>query len=89
MLTSEIPEWRRPRGAVKRGTSVRERMSLMDAVLDASSKGAVLSRTQIATLVREEWGGCSDELLDGVLDELVEEGELRRWGGRYVRVGER
>jgi hypothetical protein len=58
-------------------------------LLGEAAHGAVLSRTRIAAVIHEEWGDCSDELLDSVLDELVDDGELRLLrGDRYTRCGE-
>jgi hypothetical protein len=87
VTAAEIPEWRRPFGAVTAGVSERERMSLRDAVLDAID-GSVLSRRRVAYVIHEEWGGCSDELLDSVLAELVDDGELWVRRERYARGGE-
>ena len=87
MKAAELPGWRQPFGVVTNGASQRERMSLREAVLDAIG-GAVLSRKRIAHVIHEEWGGCSDELLDGVLDELVDDGELWIRRDRYARSGE-
>lgn len=90
MKTPELSGWRQRFGVVMEGASERERMSLREAVLDAIG-GAVLSRKRIAHVIHEEWGGCSDELLDSVLDELVDDGELWVWRDRrdrYARSGE-
>jgi hypothetical protein len=84
---AELPAWRQPFGVVTNGASERERMSLRVAVLDAIG-GAVLSRKRIAHVIHEEWGGCNGELLDSVLDELVDDGELRIRRDRYTRGGE-
>lgn len=86
-MDPEMPEWRRPYGVVTNGASQRERMSLREAVLDAIG-GCVLARNRIAHVIHEEWGGCSDELLDSVLDELVDDGELWIRRDRYARSGE-
>ena len=87
MTAPELPEWRQPFGVVTAGASERERMSLREAVIDAIG-GAVLPRRRIAHLIHEEWGGCSDELLDSVLAELVADGELWVRRDRYARCGE-
>lgn len=87
MTASELPEWRQPFGVVTAGASERERMSLREAVIDAIG-GAVLSRKRIAHVIHDEWGGCSDALLDGVLAELVDDGELWVRCARYARCGE-
>jgi hypothetical protein len=85
---SELPGWRQSFSVVTNGASERERMSLREAVLDAIGS-AVLSSKRIADVIHEEWGGCSDELLDSVLDELVEDCELLRLqGDRYTRGGD-
>jgi hypothetical protein len=86
-----LPEWRLPFGVLTNGAAQRERMSLREAVLDLLGEavhGAVLSRTRIAEVVHEEWGGCSDELLDSVLAKLVDDGELWVRRDRYARSGE-
>jgi hypothetical protein len=83
----ELPGWREPFGVVTNGASERERMSLREAVLDAIG-GTALSRARIEHVIHEEWGGCSDELLDSVLDELVDDGELWIRRDRYARGGE-
>lgn len=92
MLRPDLPEWRQPFGAVMNGVAQRERMSLREAVLDLLGEavhGAVLSRTRIAEVIHEDWGDCSEELLDSVLIELVDDGELRQLrGDRYTRSGE-
>jgi hypothetical protein len=87
MKAPELPEWRLPFGVATNGAAERERMSLREAVLDVLG-GAVLSRKRIAHVIHEEWGGCSDELLDSVLDELVDDGELWVRRDRYARGGE-
>lgn len=87
MLRPDLPEWRQPFGAVTAGVPERERMSLREAVLDAIG-GAALSHMRIAHVIHEEWGGCSDELLDSVLAELVDDGELWIRIDRYARSGE-
>jgi hypothetical protein len=87
MMPPALPEWRQPYGVVTNGASERERMSLREAVLDTIG-GAVLSRKRIAHVIHEEWGGCSDALLDGVLAELVDDGELWVRRDRYARCGE-
>jgi hypothetical protein len=83
----EVLGWRRTARVVRDLAAERERMSLREAVLDAIG-GAVLSRKRIAHVIHEEWGGCSDELLDSVLDELVDDGELWVRRDRYARSGE-
>jgi hypothetical protein len=92
VLRPDLPEWRQPFGVVTNGAAQRERMSLREAVLDLLGEavhGAVLSRKRIAEVIHEEWGDCSDNLLDSVLVELVDDGELRQLrGDRYTRGGE-
>lgn len=88
MLRPDLPEWRQPFGAVTAGVPERERMSLRETVLDVLG-GDVLSHSRIAEVIREEWGNCSEELLDSVLVELVDDGELRQLRGDcYTRGGE-
>jgi len=86
MKAPKLPGWRQPFEVVMAGASERERMSLREALIDAIG-GAVLSRKRIAHVIHEEWGGCSDELLDSVLAELVDDGELWVRRDRYARSG--
>ena len=91
MLRPDLPEWRQPFGTVTAGVPERERMSLREAVLDLLGEavhGAVLSRKRIAHVIHEEWGDCSEELLDSVLAELVEDSELWVRRDRYTRSRE-
>lgn len=87
MKAPTLPGWRQPFEVVTNGASERERISLREALIDAIG-GAVFSRKRIAHVIHEEWGGCSDELLDSVIAELVDDGELRLLrGDRYTRGG--
>lgn len=63
----------------------RQRASLREAVCEVIG-GAALTYGEIAAGVREDWGACSNAMLDGVLRRLWRAGEISRDGGWFVLV---
>jgi len=83
-----LPGWRKPFGqsiATDGERRAREHRSMCSAVLDIVG-GSALTRDQIASALREDWGECSESDVGHALRMLMRDGDLRRHRDLYVGV---